>query len=295
MRLGLGTAQFGLDYGITNHNGMVRPEIVQKIIERVIESNKFDSIDTAIGYGRAQSLIGEYLPGTSRLKIMTKLPSYREHQDGDAVLSVLNCDVDKSLHALKRESIDVLYFHHSEDLLSVNGDKLFKAVLKLKETGIVKKLGVSVYDAVEIDRISDRYEVDVYQLPFNLLNPWVLNHCKIHALRKQGAEIYVRSLFLQGVLLADPDGLSDRFKPIQPLLDQFLERCRHAGLTKTEALWRQAYEHPSLDGVVFGVTTVDELDVHLRAIEKKFSLFEKIDFSKFSTSNKEIYDPRSWN
>ncbi len=55
----IGTAQFGLDYGINNKTGKIPPEEVFKILDSMKEFG-IDYIDTAQAYGDSENILGIY-------------------------------------------------------------------------------------------------------------------------------------------------------------------------------------------------------------------------------------------
>ena len=59
MRISLGTAQFGLDYGISNKSGKIEPKEVDKILS-FAKKNGIKSIDTAQAYGESETVLGKY-------------------------------------------------------------------------------------------------------------------------------------------------------------------------------------------------------------------------------------------
>ena len=75
MRIALGTAQFGMDYGIANTKGQVTRSEVKEIIQ-LAESRGIDTIDTAIVYGESEACLGD--AGVQGFKVITKLPPLPE-------------------------------------------------------------------------------------------------------------------------------------------------------------------------------------------------------------------------
>jgi len=71
-RLALGTAQFGLPYGIANQAGQVSRKDVSAMLQRAA-SNGIDTLDTAIAYGESEVALGQ--AGTQGFKLVTKLPA----------------------------------------------------------------------------------------------------------------------------------------------------------------------------------------------------------------------------
>ncbi len=70
MKLALGTAQFGLPYGISNQNGVAKLEDIKNIINASVECG-IDTIDTAKNYGNCERLLGN--TGVNKFKVVTKI------------------------------------------------------------------------------------------------------------------------------------------------------------------------------------------------------------------------------
>ena len=68
LKIGIGTAQFGLNYGITNLNGIVEESEVRNILN----DNFYSYIDTACSYGVSEKIIGKNLLEKNK-KIITKI------------------------------------------------------------------------------------------------------------------------------------------------------------------------------------------------------------------------------
>ena len=69
MKLALGTAQFGMDYGVSNILGQVQFSEVKQIL-REAELNNIDTLDTAMVYGESEAILGK--AGVKNFKIITK-------------------------------------------------------------------------------------------------------------------------------------------------------------------------------------------------------------------------------
>ena len=73
----LGTAQFGMSYGISNQKGKVKTNEIQSILD-FAHNNSINTLDTAKAYGNSESSIGNYLKQTEKTwYIITKI------SDGD--------------------------------------------------------------------------------------------------------------------------------------------------------------------------------------------------------------------
>ena len=69
-RLALGTAQFGLDYGINNKTGKVSEPAVALILAEAAK-NGIECLDTAAAYGDSEDVIGNISTGRYEFKIVT--------------------------------------------------------------------------------------------------------------------------------------------------------------------------------------------------------------------------------
>ena len=72
-RIGLGTVQFGMHYGVSNRVGQPDEREVAAILERAV-ARGVRYLDTASAYGDAEILLGRHLPAGHRLRIVTKTP-----------------------------------------------------------------------------------------------------------------------------------------------------------------------------------------------------------------------------
>ena len=46
---------------------------------------------------------------------------------------------------------------------------------KFRNSGLVRKIGVSVYDSDQIDHLLSEYDIDIVQLPINILDQRLIN------------------------------------------------------------------------------------------------------------------------
>ena len=72
----LGTAQFGMDYGITNSEGKVKDKEISNIL-KLAESKGINYLDTAPAYGDAENIIGKHLLKYKTFNIISKLPKQK--------------------------------------------------------------------------------------------------------------------------------------------------------------------------------------------------------------------------
>ncbi|MFM7967135.1 aldo/keto reductase [Aeromonas sp. A-5] len=131
MRLALGTVQFGLDYGISNHDGQVSDEELDAIIALARQAG-IDTLDTAQAYGNAEQRLGQR--DTTGFTLIDKLAP-------GLPLSDVQAAINNSLRLLGRKRLDGLLLHRSQDA----SPAMFELLTDLQQQGSIGKLGISVY------------------------------------------------------------------------------------------------------------------------------------------------------
>ena len=168
MRLGLGTVQFGQDYGISNRHGRPAVDEVAAIL-RVAADGGVDLLDTAHAYGDAEEILGELAVETAPFRVVTKTPAARVSAIGDAEVGRVRGGFSDSLARLQRTSLFGLLLHRAADLALPGGERLAETLVRLREEGKVAKVGVSVYSPADLDRVIRVFRPDLVQLPFSVL------------------------------------------------------------------------------------------------------------------------------
>ena len=214
-KIGLGTVQFGLDYGISNKKGKTDDNEINSII-KTCQSKGMTIIDTSPDYGNAEELIGKF--DLSKFKVVSKFISKPNY----SIYDLLN----KSLKNLNLNNLYGYLSHRPNELLK---DKnLWMDLLKIKDKGLVNKIGVSVYNANEIDLLIKKKMVpDIVQLPFNFLDRRFENH--FQKLIDCGVEIHARSIFLQGLFFLNTKNMNSFFNPVKNVIDELQKSSNLSG------------------------------------------------------------------
>ena len=164
-KLALGTAQFGSAYGIANKKGQIKFSEVNEIL-RFAKNSNIDLIDTAIAYGDSEKFIGD--AGIKDFKFVSKLPGLPK--DCEDINSWVEQSVESSLIRLGISSLYGLLVHRSKNLLGNSGKKLIEALKMIKLEGLVKKIGISIYDPSECEKVMKLTRVDIVQAPLNIVD-----------------------------------------------------------------------------------------------------------------------------
>ena len=289
MKLGLGTVQFGMDYGISNPGGKTAPDEVARILEIAVR-NSIRILDTAALYGNSEQVLGAALSANHGFSVVTKTPVYKGADITADSAKLLEQTFLRSLQNLGITSAYGLLAHHTDDVLSPGGHLLIEKMQELKQRGLVQKIGVSVYRAEQIDRVLDKHTIDIIQLPLNVFDQRLFLSGHLAKLKKAGIEIHARSVFLQGLLLMEPASLPPYFDPIRNHLILYRNSIEHQGLTPIQAALGFVTGLAQIDAVICGVTDhhqLQDLCDNMRPCDATL-------FSPFAITDEGIINPSHW-
>lgn len=291
MKLGLGTVQFGMDYGMSNPRGKAPLAEVDRIL-RLAADNGIQVLDTAALYGDSEVVLGELLPSSHDFRIVTKTPSFKTSTINAADVIHLRDTFYRSLENLRQRNVYGLLAHHVDDLLVPGGERIFEGMRRLLEEGLVRKIGVSVYSGQQIDGILERYTPDIVQLPLNLFDQRLSDSGHLEKLKRRGVEIHARSVFLQGLLLAEPDRIPAYFSPISDKLECYARFLETNKLSRLQATLAFAAKQRDVDVVLAGVTSAAELRDIFSALDAVSGL--DLDMSVLKVADERMVNPSLW-
>lgn len=279
MKLGIGTVQFGCNYGISNKNGQVTYEEISRILNYAKEVG-IDTLDTASLYGNSEEVLGQF--DLSEFKVVTKTIKVDKTLDRNTNLEKFREAFYQSQKKLGYIQLHGLMFHEANDLLSQNGCELWDLVTDFKDKEYVEKIGVSVYTPEQLIEIIDKFDIDIVQVPLNILDQRFVYLMK--ELKTKGIEIHTRSTFLQGLLLMKDYEINPYFDEIKPLLNQIPE-------PKLSYALQFANNIKEVDKIIVGVTKEEELKEIVEAIKQEI---KNIDFDKFKITDEKFILPQNW-
>lgn len=285
MRLALGTAQFGMPYGIANQKGQVsRP--AAKAMLRLAAANGIDTLDTAIAYGESESCLGE--AGAEGFKLVTKLPAL---PDGcPDVGRWVQDQVAASLLRLEVKTLYGLLLHRPQQLLGAEGPALYQALQGLKEGGQAQKIGVSIYAPSELELLTLRYRFDLVQAPFNLVDRRLHTTGWLQRLKEDGVEIHTRSAFLQGLLLMSQASIPDQFASWSNLWSKWHSWLAHDTASAVQACLAYPLSFPEVDRVVVGTDSVNQLKQILGTVTR----VAPVDLPDLHCDAENLINPARW-
>lgn len=292
MKLGLGTVQFGIDYGITNAGGRPPADTVRAILDHAA-SNGIVTLDTAALYGSAEEVLGENLPRPHPFRIISKTTALDPALPPAEAVAGIAAGVRRSLERLGENRLAGLLVHRVDDLLGPHGDRLWNGLLRLRDEGLVERIGVSLYTPEEALTLLGRYPLDLVQLPLNPFDQRHLRGNSLAALAAAKVEVHVRSAFLQGLLLAPAHPLPAGLEALRPAMAAWREWLAAERLTPLQACLGFLHGIAAVDVAVCGVTTLAEWQEIIAAAVSAPPLPTE-GFKKLAVADDNLIDPRYW-
>jgi aryl-alcohol dehydrogenase-like predicted oxidoreductase len=286
-KLALGTAQFGLKYGIANQTGKINSKEVKEILKLAKKEN-FDLIDTAIAYGDSEKMIGS--TGIKDFKYVTKLPT--PPKDCKDISSWVAEKVESSLIRLGVQSLYGLLLHRTENFLENYDKKLINALNSVKLNGLVKKIGLSIYDPSECEKALSLTRIDIVQAPLNIMDRRLESSGWLSKLHSEEIEIHTRSVFLQGLLLMPRNKIPKKFDRWSKYWDKWSLELKKNKISATEACLLYPLLLPEIDRVIIGVDNLEQLN---DIVKKSKTQQSNIDLSFMISDDQNLINPTNWN
>ncbi len=285
MKLALGTVQFGVKYGVANETGQVSPASIVQILNGA-KSLGIDTLDTAAAYGNGEELLGK--AGVDAFKVISKLPP-RDPSEIDTASWVAR-NVESSLENLQLKALYGFLLHRPLELLSRDGDRLYQELLGLQKQGLIRKLGVSVYSPEDLEKLAPYIDFELVQLPVSLFDRRFIESGWLERLKVLGAEIHVRSAFLQGLMLMSSARRPSYFSPWKDLFNDFDTWLEKENLSALEACLGFLNNVHEVDKVVVGVETVGQLFEIECAARKSLTVCPEY----LKSNDPELINPALW-
>jgi aryl-alcohol dehydrogenase-like predicted oxidoreductase len=212
-QLALGTAQWGMAYGIANTDGRPSFELLRRMVALALGSS-VDVFDTAPAYGESEVVLGRLMSELSQpVRVVTKLGSdvCDPTMSVDEATARARASLNASRRALRTERIDTLLLHRAEHRTCCGG-VVWEWLRTQRSHGRIRKLGISARTPDEAIDALDDPDVEVMQVASSLLDQRLARRGFFTLARERGKEVHVRSVFLQGVAFLSPEALPGHLK-----------------------------------------------------------------------------------
>jgi aryl-alcohol dehydrogenase-like predicted oxidoreductase len=262
MKLSLGTAQFGTNYGVANHQGQISWQEAKNIL-KIAQSGGVKTLDTAVSYGSAEEVLGEV--GIHDFDCVSKLPLLPKNV-GD-IKAWVNTQVIESINRLDISHLSGMLLHHPDDILGPKGNEYLIALLDAKDQGYIENIGFSIYSPEILDKVTRVFWPDVVQVPYNVFDQRISTSGWLDRLVGRGTKIHARSVFLQGLLLMQSDKRPKYFDKWDKDLAIWDDLVATQNISPMEYALNYVIADSRIDKVIVGVDNGGQLSELISACE----------------------------
>jgi len=291
-RLVLGTAQLGMHYGIANKKGKPDLKAARGIVLTAWEGG-IKYFDTAQAYGESERVLGDILTElgiSNQAYIITKPDPNIDHTNKKAMEDSLY----RSFDNLKCDKIYALMLHR-EDFLDLFEKGLAETLEAFLMQGLVENIGVSLYSPIMAQKAFETNIIRMLQVPANMCDHRFHEAGICNLAEKNKSDIFIRSVFLQGLLLMEKSSIPEAMHYASCIIDKVKQLCRAFNMSRQEmALGYIRQKYPAAY-VVIGVETQQQLAANLAAwnLVKTVSITERVD-EIFNNVDERIINPTLW-
>lgn len=284
----LGTAAFGFPYGIVNSIG----EMTQKQVTQMVEvawSYGIREFDTAQMYGNSEQFLGQAFKDLriqNKVRVITKLHPELDYSNEDNVFKT----VEKSLEILKIDKLYGLLLHRERFLENPNFILLLN---RIKQLGLTEKIGASVYLPKYAEIALNTFVFDIVQFPSCILDRRFERAGVFKLAKKRNKEIYLRNIFLQGLLLQDSENCP--IEVVRPELKKIENFLLDRELTKHELAIGYLKTIAPEAKLIFGAETSGQIQECVNAFLTPFSYeLDRNIKDLFPNVSNEVLIPKNW-
>ena len=280
----LGSAKFGNTYGRFNKCDNINIQTANQIVQ-VAHKNGIKFIDTSQDYGNSETLIGDL--NIKNLNIITKIPKINNLKQKPN--DFIKLAVEKSLFKLKVKKLYGILFRSPKYMVKDPYFSLWREAQKLKEKKIIKKIGISIYSPEDLDLVYEKLQPDIVQFPYNLFDQRLKETGWINILYNNKVELHARSIFLQGLLLAEKNKLPKKFSDFNLIWKDYHSWLKKNNISALEACLKFLLEEKKISKIVIGIDTPKQL---LEIINAK--LKNKMLTTWKKNIDERLYNPLKW-
>lgn len=292
-KFGLGTVQFGLDYGFTKRKTQ---DEVNSILQTA-NDNGITLLDTAREYGDSEEKIGNFMENyKNNFVVATKLRLIDDLNNlnyNNLKRSIYN-SVEESLDEIQLNKIPILQLHQTIDEIFKNED-FWIIINQLKEDKLIDLFGVSVYELPETEFIMENHgdSIDFFQIPYNIFDR------RFDDIQKQldinNIGLISRSTFLKGIIPCSIEEIPKGLENIKPYKENLLDLANECNVTVAELASVFVYYNNFINSTILGVDSPQELESNIKSIDRfDKNLLENIDFDSLRINDDYLIDPRKW-
>jgi aryl-alcohol dehydrogenase-like predicted oxidoreductase len=257
-KLGLGTAQLALDQ--PQSPGRSRPRDVEaREILQIAARSGLPVLEFSGHSAHAETVLSSVLPRPNPFRVT--LYTARPDRGPDFVETELRAQMRR----LGLDQVDAILAPMASDLFGPNGLAMWERMKALRDQGLCRKIGVSVFASDDPVRMAKRFRPDVVQAPASLLDQRLLVDGTLARLAGVGIEVHLRAIFLNSLLFLPPDRAPNHMKAAASRISRARRLIAEGRSDPLQAALGFALSRPEASAVLVGVTTAAEMSAVVAA------------------------------
>ncbi|MHB8528844.1 MAG: aldo/keto reductase [Caulobacteraceae bacterium] len=283
-KLGLGAAQFGLDGGGAPRGRAPEAEVREMLA--LAARSEVGILDAAAASAHGEAVLGAVMPRPAPFRITIK------GARGERGSEYVESEARAALARLGLAGADAIMVQSAGDLFAPWGEALWRGLLSLKELGLFAKVGISAYASDDPAGLARRFKPDIIQVPASLLDQRLLVDGALAAVREAGAEVHLRSIFLNGLLFLPPDRAPSQIgAEALSRLSRARRLIAEGRSDPLQAALGFALSRPEADAVIVGAATASELSAIIAAAARPPP---DLDWDGMALDDPSVLDARRW-
>jgi aryl-alcohol dehydrogenase-like predicted oxidoreductase len=259
--------------------------------------NGIYAIDTATAYGNAEEVTGEFLKkrtiAREQLFLSTKLlPNILDDVKPFEYEKVIVENIEKSLKTLHTDYIDAYYFHSSRYIFD---EEMMGALQIVKEKGLAKEVGVSIYYEEEAVKAMNNDKVQYVQTPYSVFDHRMKEIGLFDEAHRGNLQVDTRTTFIKGLIRLQENEVPEHLAKAKPILRKLDEICAETGYSRIELAIGYVKKEQGINHLVFGIRDLEQLKQDIAAFDRKVpeEVMNRLD-QEFKNIDTDIVVPSLW-
>lgn len=292
-RIGLGTVQFGLDYGFTKAKNQNE---VNDILDCCLVHG-INFIDTARDYGDSEEKIGSYIKmhPEANITVSTKIGYIKEGQcKNENFKNVVRQSIETSLQCLQKASIELLSLHQTDEYIIHNSD-FWEVINEFKERNIIHLFGVSVYEVENARELINEYGdfIDFIQIPYNIFDRRFDQIASL--LTEKNIDVVSRSAYLKGIITIVEQEIPKELSNIKKFKRKLADLAESLNFNVQMLALLFVLNKEYISTTILGVNNTKEIEENVQALSKRGQLLDYEELLReLSIKDEFLIDPRRW-
>lgn len=288
----LGTVKLGMpEYGFSSSVSEKSFDPIQFL--RAAAYLGITRLDTSPRYGNSEEIIGRYIQESHSIPfVASKIDNLEANNPGTP--QIMEQSVRNSLLKFHLPALDICYLHQNE-IAVISDPFVHRGLSLLKEKGLIRQAGASVYSQEECSYAVDSGVFDVIQVPVNVFDLGFYNNFIYQ--NSTPIKFVARSLLLQGILV-NRSKIKEHIKQsvaVLEYLQKLDEIARRGSMSILEMALAFVYGLEGIKYYVIGTTSLENLKHNIQCMKVELPQHIVDELKALAAAEKEWTNPRNWN